>query len=137
MTESELQELIDSLWSVETDSLHVEAKRAAHDLPRRLWETLSAFANTPGGGVLVLGLDEAAGFDIVGVENPGKVQHDLASLCDQMEPAIRAVIDLHQMEGRTLVVAEVPEAGITLKPCYYPGAGMTNGAFVRVADGDR
>ena len=26
---------------------------------------------------------------------------------------------------------------IARKPCYYPGAGLTNGAFIRVADGDR
>ena len=137
VTNAELLELIASLRTVETDSLHLEAKRAESDLPRRLWETLSAFSNTPGGGVLILGLDEAAGFDGVGVRNPAKMQQDLASVCGEMDPPVRAVIELHPVEGKTLVVAEVPEVEISRKPCYYPGAGLTNGAFIGVADGDR
>jgi ATP-dependent DNA helicase RecG len=137
VTTAELLELLESLRTVETDSLHIKAKRAENDLPRRLWETLSAFSNTPGGGVLILGLDEAAGFDVVGVRNPAKIQQDLASLCGEMDPPVRAVIDLHKIEGQTLVAAEIPELEISRKPCYYPGAGLTNGAFIRVADGDR
>lgn len=137
MTNSELVELIESLRQVETDSLHIEAKRAERELPRRLWETLSSFSNTSGGGVLILGLDESAGFSLVGVRNPRKIQQDLGSLCSEMEPRVRAIIELHRIEGVTLVVAEVPEIEINLKPCYYPPAGLTNGAFIRVADGDR
>jgi ATP-dependent DNA helicase RecG len=115
----------------------VEAKRAEDALPRRVWETLSAFSNTPGGGVLILGLDETSGFATVGVRNPKKVQQDLASLCGEMEPPLRPPIELHRVEGRPLVVAEIPEIEIGQKPCYYRGAGLTNGAFIRVADGDR
>lgn len=137
MTTDELLELIESLRALATDSLHVEAKRAEHALPGRLWETLSAFSNTPGGGVLILGLDETSGFTTVGVKNPKKIQQDLASLCGEMEPPLRPAIELHRIEGKTLVVAEVPEIEIGQKPCYYRGAGLTNGAFIRVADGDR
>jgi ATP-dependent DNA helicase RecG len=136
-TTAEPLELIDGLRTVETDSQHVEAKRAERELPRRLWETLSAFSNTPGGGILILGLDEQAGFDPVGVQDPGKQQQDLGNLCAEMEPAIRPLIDLHTIEGKTLIVAEIPEIEIGCKPCYYRGAGLTNGAFIRVADGDR
>src|SRR4051794_16204347 len=53
-----------------------------------------------------------------------------------MEPPVRAVIEPHIVDGRTLVVAEIPETSIEQKPCYYPAAGLTNGAFIRVADGD-
>jgi ATP-dependent DNA helicase RecG len=137
VTTAELFDLIAALRAVETDSLHVEAKRAESELPRRLWETVSAFSNTPGGGVLILGLNELSGFEPVGVKNPKKIQQDLASLCAEMEPTVRAVIDLHRVEGKTLVVAEVPEVEIGQKPCYYRGAGLTNGAFIRIGDGDR
>ena len=65
MTTDELRELIDILRRFDGDLRHVEAKRAERDLPRRLWETLSAFANTPEGGVIVLGLDEGADFEVV------------------------------------------------------------------------
>lgn len=137
MTTEELAGTISDLRAFATDSQHVEAKAAHVGFPRRLWETLSAFSNTPGGGILILGLDEAAGFRAVGVYNPRKSLQDLASLCDQMVPPIRARIDLHEFEGSTVLVAEVPEATLDAKPCYYSGAGLTNGAFVRVADGDR
>jgi ATP-dependent DNA helicase RecG len=137
VTTDELVELIDSLRALATDSLHIEAKRAEHALPARLWETLSAFSNTPGGGVLILGLDETSGFATIGVRNPKKIQQDLASLCGEMEPPLRPPIELHRVEGKTLVVAEIPEIEIGQKPCYYRGAGLTNGAFIRVADGDR
>jgi ATP-dependent DNA helicase RecG len=134
MTTDELRELIDLVRRVEGDLLHLEAKRAEHELPRRLWETVSAFANTPDGGVIILGLDEMADFEVVGVANPKKLQDDLASLCSSMEPPVRAVIEPHMVDGRMLVVAEIPETSIEQKPCYYPPAGLTNGAFIRVAD---
>jgi ATP-dependent DNA helicase RecG len=36
-----------------------------------------------------------------------------------------------------VLTAEIPEIPANAKPCYYPGAGYTNGAFIRIADGDR
>ncbi len=137
MTGAELAELVETLRRIETDTASVEAKRARHELPKRLWETLSAFANSPGGGVLILGLEESSGFAASGVSDVKKVQADLGSLMGAMDPPLRAVIDAHRLEGVDLVVAEVPELPAERKPCYYPGAGLTNGAFVRVADGDR
>jgi predicted HTH transcriptional regulator len=60
MTLTELQEYIRQLRQANTDLTHVEAK-AASELPKRLWETLSAFSNTANGGVLILGVaDEIA-----------------------------------------------------------------------------
>lgn len=112
MTTAELQALIRSLQEFRTDLLHVEAKRSETELPKRLWETLSAFSNTPGGGVLILGLDGAAGFGMTGVRDPKQVMQDIASECDKMDPPVRAPIEPHQVEGATLVVAEMPEAQI-------------------------
>ncbi len=40
-------------------------------------------------------------------------------------------------EGEQIVVAEIPELDLAQKPCFYKGAGMTKGSFVRVSDGDR
>jgi ATP-dependent DNA helicase RecG len=36
-----------------------------------------------------------------------------------------------------VVVAEIPELDPAQRPCFYIGAGMTKGSFVRVSDGDR
>lgn len=87
--------------------------------------------------MILLGLDEQAGFQPIGVADPQKIQGDLASLCDQMEPPLRPQIEVHRVDGAAVVTAEVPELPIEQKPCYYRGAGLTNGAFIRVGDGDR
>ncbi len=73
MTIGELQEQIDQMQRVKTDLTHVEAKLAASELPKRIWETLSAFSNTAKGGALILGVSEESGFEIVGVKNPKKI----------------------------------------------------------------
>ena len=108
-----------------------------HALPKRLWETLSSFANQPGGGTIILGLDETADFACIGVQDVGKIQSDLASLCDEMEPQLRPLVRIHEIDGAPLVVVEVPEVALEQKPCYYKGSGLYTGSFVRVADGDR
>ncbi|MDD1762652.1 MAG: ATP-binding protein [Methanothrix sp.] len=66
----------------------VEAKAAHTGTPADLFKPLSAFANRPGGGVLLFGLDEDAGFKVVGVGNPRKPQEDLSGLAAQMEPPL-------------------------------------------------
>jgi ATP-dependent DNA helicase RecG len=57
MTDDDLSSLIDDLRAFGTDVANVEAKRARDALPRSVRETLSAFANTSG-GVLILGLEQ-------------------------------------------------------------------------------
>lgn len=138
MTQQELQELLHNLRQFGAEAPGVEAKRARDELPRRVWETLSAFANTTGGGVLLLGLDETSRYEVTGVSNPAKLQADLASLCaDQMDPPLRPLIQMWEVEGHTIMTAEIPELPREQKPGYYRGAGLPNGAFIRVGDGDR
>ncbi|MDI6894240.1 MAG: ATP-binding protein [Bacillota bacterium] len=136
MTTGDLLVLLDSLRKLGAEIGAVEVKRAETELPARLWETLSAFANTPGGGVLLLGVRED-GFIPVGVKDPGKIQADLAALCRQMEPALRPLITVYSLAGASVVCAEVPEADFRQKPCYYRGAGLLGGTFVRVANTNR
>lgn len=54
-----------------------------------------------------------------------------------MEPAIRPAIQLHNINGKHVVTAIIPELQPQQKPCYFKPAGYTNGAYIRVADGDR
>src|ERR1044071_5335055 len=121
MTAAELDDYLKALRNAGTDLTHIEAKLAAAELPKRLWETVSAFSNTPQGGVLILGISEESGFSVVGVSNAGKTQQDLASLCSTMEPAVRAHIELHRIQGKNIVTAEIPELPAANKPCFHPG----------------
>src|SRR5947208_6318137 len=63
-----------------------------------------------------------------------KVQQDLGSMCSELEPPVRAEIQVHRVDGKALITAEVPELPKEGKPCYFRSAGFTNGAFVRVSD---
>lgn len=137
MLREELLGLLDRLRRVGRDLREVEVKRAQRGLPERIWETISAFANAPGGGAILFGVDESTAFEVVGVSDPAKLQADLASVCDRMEPPVRPIVDIHEVEGKPVVVAEIPETPLEQKPCYYRPAGLTHGSYIRVADGDR
>ncbi|GGP43779.1 hypothetical protein GCM10010185_14340 [Saccharothrix coeruleofusca] len=137
MLDSELAEIVENLRVLGADVADIEVKRAERKLPASVRETLSAFANTRG-GVLILGLDEATGFAATGVQEAAKVAADLASWCStEMEPPLRPLINVHSFEGVDLVVAEIAELEAAIKPCFYRGAGITQGSYVRVGDGDR
>jgi ATP-dependent DNA helicase RecG len=135
MTLDQLRQHIATVKHLKCDTDSLEAKAAVGGLPQGLWRTLSAFSNTRGGAI-ILGLAEAKG-EIVGVKNAAKLQQDLGSMCSDMEPVIRPEIQSHRIDARTLITAEVPEIDKRIKPCFYRSAGYTNGAFVRVSDGNR
>ena len=59
MTDDELLSHIARMRRQRSDDALVEAKAAVRDLPKSIWDTISAFANTDGGTV-ILGLDERA-----------------------------------------------------------------------------
>ncbi|WP_067135770.1 ATP-binding protein [Microtetraspora malaysiensis] len=137
MLDEELSEIVANLRALGGDISDVEVKKSQRELPKTTRETLSAFANTHG-GVLILGLDESTGFTATGVQDAVKLSNNLASLCStDMEPALRPLIRVHEFEGVQLVIVEVPELDPAQRPCFYRGAGMTKGSFVRVGDGDR
>lgn len=136
MTPDELTEYVRQLRATGTDDADVEAKAARTSLPKSVRDTLSAFSNTRG-GVIILGVAEEEAFRATGVEDPGKVAADLAALAsNNMEPPLRPLIEVHEFEGVKLVTAEVPALDDSLRPCFYKGAGMARGSFVRVNDGD-
>jgi ATP-dependent DNA helicase RecG len=135
--DAELAEIVGNLRLLGTDIADVEVKNSRGGLPKSLRETLSAFSNTRG-GILILGLDEGQGFSPSGLRDPAKLSADLGSMCSsEMEPVIRPLVRVHRFEGQQIVVAEIPELDPAQKPCFYKGAGMTKGSFVRVSDGDR
>ena len=137
MTDDELAEAISAIRAADAEMTDVEAKRAEASLPRDVRHTLSSFSNTPGGGVLILGLDEASGFTATGVNNPGQMSSALADACQsEMSPPVRATIRIHEFEGVHLAVAEIPEISATDKPCFYLPAGMNKGSYIRVGDSD-
>lgn len=129
-------ETLPRLRAAGTDLTTVEVKAAAGGLPKSIVETVSAFSNS-GGGLIILGLDEHAGFSVLDVD-VRKLASDLASACaDQLDPPVRPEIEIVELDGRLIVAAIVEELPATLKPCFVKARGIERGSFIRTFDGDR
>lgn len=130
--------LIAALRKFGAEATSIEAKKAEGGLPKSARETLSAFSNTPGGGTLILGLDEAADFTATGLTDPAKMAADLASMCrEDLQPPLQPEIDVLDFEGRPLLVAEIQELPKAQKPCYVKSLSMARGSYLRVGESDR
>ncbi len=137
MDQQEALAWIETVQTGRFEGAEVEVKAAHRGLPSRLYETLSAFANHTGGGVIILGLDEAQGFATVGVGDPQQVLADLSDQASRMEPPIRLTPVVVLVGEKPVVVFEVPECDYQRKPCYYGVAGMNSGSYIRVGNTNR
>lgn len=76
-TADKVRAAVEDLRRYGDDFVSVEAKRADGGLPENLSETVCAFANMPGGGVILLGVDQHDGFAISGVRQPNVLAQGL------------------------------------------------------------
>lgn len=136
-SERDLVGLVDRLRRFRTETTGVEVKAAGGGLPKSLRETLSAFANGPG-GVVILGLSEREGFAPAPGFDAPSIQDALARMCsDDMEPPIRAPIEIVGFEAAQVVVLDVPGLDPLRKPSFIKARGAFEGSFIRGGDGDR
>jgi len=133
----ELEVILADLRRFRTDTQDVEAKKAYHGLPSYISQTLSAFANTVG-GLILLGVDEASGaFDVTGVQDVRGVLAALQTVCAEMDPPIRATIETLEHPDGVVIAARVPPAVRHQRPCHRRVDGPHQGSFIRVGDGDQ
>lgn len=137
MLPEELLELAEQVCREKSEGQTIEIKAAHVDCPKRLYDTLSSFSNQDMGGIILFGIDETADYQVVGVYNAQDLQKKITSQCMQMEPPVRAVFTLAEMEGKLICSAEIPSIDISQRPCYYQGAGRMKGAYIRVGDSDQ
>jgi ATP-dependent DNA helicase RecG len=132
----QLEALLADLRVVGSDHRSIEAKTARSDLPATISDTLSAFANTDG-GVILLGVKESPGsFEVTGVEDPRHVTSALQAAAEQMEPPLRPAIDIVAHPSGIVVMAQVPPVPRDQRPCHRRSDGPHSSSFVRVGDGD-
>lgn len=123
------------------ETAQVECKESAWQLPKDLWETVSAFANTAG-GVILLGVAERRGrFELTGLTDLEKQQNDLATgLRDVLNTPVAAHIRAHCVpvgaETRIVLSVYIPEALRYQKPIYIRKAGLDKGCYRRVGGAD-
>ena len=133
---NELVELVKTVCEQRAETQTLECKAAHTDCPKRLYDTLSSFSNQDSGGVLLFGIDEKAGFQVVGVYDLQDLQKKVTEQCTQMEPPVRAVFTVAEVDGRWICAAEIPAIDLSERPCYYRGAGRSKGSYIRVGDAD-
>ncbi|GAA4479854.1 ATP-binding protein [Microbacterium panaciterrae] len=140
MADDLLQVTVARLRRQGTDDALVEVKSSAKSLTTDIWDTVSAFANTAG-GTIILGLSEEAGFLPVEqfaldrvrdqfVEGIGDGGGSGVRLTNPPSYALRRdIID----DGEVLVIV-ITENPVGLKPCFVTAKGLPSGAFRRVDD---
>ena len=136
MQEKELQELVQKIVTTGYETSHIELKTASVDCPKRLYDTLSSFSNQDDGGTIIFGINEKSRFAIEGVYDAQDLQAKIVSQCKEMEPVVRPHITITEIEGKSVVSAEISGIDIALRPCYYKGKGMFKGSYIRCGESD-
>ena len=136
MQSEELLELINKIQHYKCEFQSIEVKAAKDGCPTKLYDSLSAFSNQDEGGIIIFGLDERLSFEAVGVYDIQDLQHKVAEQCKQMEPEVRPLFTVAEVDGKFIVSAEIPAIEADQRPVYYKGAGRQRGSFVRVGESD-
>lgn len=134
----EREELLEALDLGEDQE--AEFKLAKGGVPKSIWETVSAFANTEGGTIFLGVVEQHGSFAIEGVRdpklilknfwdnhnNPQKLNHPVCREAD---------LSTLTIEHRTLVCIRVPRVPRQQRPIYINGNPLT-GTFKRNYEGD-
>ncbi|WP_375388811.1 ATP-binding protein [uncultured Amnibacterium sp.] len=126
------------------DFSSVEVTAAVGGVPKSLPETISAFANTSGGTIL-LGLKEGDGFRPADGFDANRVEAQVADLLRQrgtrdvqgpVHPVPPSKVETAEFEGAFVVVIDIDELAPESKPCFVSAQGMELGSYERIFDGD-
>lgn len=128
------------------ENLTLELKLAAKGLPSSIWETYSAFANT-NGGTIVLGVQENQNRTnrnercvIAGVNNAENLLKDFWNTINNSGKISKNLltneeVQVVDVDGKQLIVINVPQADFSLRPVYINGNPLT-GTYKRNHEGD-
>ena len=136
MQTEELVELVKEIQTSKSESRTLELKTAEIGCPKKLYDTLSSFSNQDDGGIIIFGIDESKDYSVVGVYDSQDLQKRINNQCKEMEPVVRPLITICEVDGKSVVSAEIPGIEITNRPCYYKGKGKVKGSYIRCGDSD-
>lgn len=135
MQVNELIQLVKNITHIRCESQHIELKKAAGGCPK-VYDTLSAFSNQKSGGIIIFGVSEPDDYEITGVYNAQDLQKKVTEQCKEMQPVVRALFTVAEVDGKLVVAAEIPEVDVGQRPVYYMGAGPIRGSYIRVGESD-
>lgn len=109
------EELITKIQDIEWDDF--EAKEALNELPKNMWDTVSAFSNTSGGWILCGVVQKGKKFEIQGVNNGEKIENDFLTTLrnkDKFNHIIQCRTDKITVDGKLVLAFYIPSS--ELKP---------------------
>jgi ATP-dependent DNA helicase RecG len=101
-----------------------EFKAAKSALPKSVFETVSAFANTRGGWIVFGVTQNGERFEVSGVDEPDKVQNDFLSVLhagQKVNHDVAIAEHRYEHDGKVVLAFEVAENLRTRKPVYIDG----------------
>ena len=123
------------------DDRSLETISVENELPDSVWQSYSAFANTRGGTIL-LGVEQSAKreFRICGVQDPISLIKQFWDTVNDPSKISGVVlfeenVYTQLVDGKSVVVIEVPQAQRTEKPIYINNS-LNNGTYIRKGEGD-
>ena len=135
------QDLIDLKESVEAEFKLAQGQHGKGELPKDLWKSYSAMANTQGGEI-ILGVKEPkqGQFEICGIENITKVVSDFWNTINAKEKVSCNLlgnndVEVLDVEGVSIIRIHVPKASRKHRPVYINNNPMT-GTYRRYNEGD-
>lgn len=131
-----LKKMVSDIKNIKAETQTIELKSATKGCPTRLFDTLSSFSNQDEGGIIIFGVDETDNYAITGVYDAQDLQKKVTEQCKQMEPPVRALFTVCEVNGKTIVSAEIPGVDISERPVFYKGVGQIKGSYIRIGECD-
>ena len=124
-----------------TETARLEAKKAQGGLPKSIWETYSAFANTDGGTIL-LGVEENPDHTlfVCGLADARALRNQIWGMHEDRDVVSANILKknhlqiLHYQQKQVLLI-QVPTAPAKDYPVYI-GRDIYQGSYYRSDDGD-
>lgn len=141
ISDNELRKIIKDAINTSTETSNIEFKDCRDGLYKQLWKPITAFSNSPGGGIIVLGIKEneiTRQKSVVGGLNLDLLQQNIVSLMEQQimnkaDYELR-IFDYENEKLLAVIISETPGEN---KPCYFSELGMDKGAYVRAGNRNR
>jgi len=126
-------ELLKRLADIEWDDF--EVKEARSELPKNIWETVSAFANSSGGWIVLGVSQKGKKFEICGVDKPEKIEQSFTTVLhshSKFNVLINPVCKKYNINEKFVLAFFISSS--EQKPVYFNSLKNT---FVRTASGDQ
>ena len=135
------EELLDLRENYQFEAKSAQGQNGNGEIPKDLWESYSAMANTDGGKIL-LGAKELkdGSLEFLGINNIDRVQKDFWTTVNNPQKVNKNILndaDLQVIncQEKDLILINIPRVSRTIKPIYI-GQNPLTGTYLRYHDSD-